>query len=349
MKTLFASRLKRARTMACLSMDELALHVGISKEAIRKYEHAEAMPNSEKLIKLCAALHIKPDYFFRPEVYEVTEFEFRKKSKLGVKKVDQIKERIKDLLERYLELEDLLALDSAFVNPVAGIRINSPKDIEKAAEQLRSVWELGFNPINSIIDVLEDHYVKVIEVDEQIEFDGSSTMVNEKIPVIILNKNLPIERIRFTLLHELGHLILSMPDNCTDKEKEQICNNFAGAVLIPSKIMMAELDHKRDRFFLPELAHVQEEFGISIRAIMYRARHLGIITENRFKYFFFILNTKTDVKAAVDQVRYCSKESTGRFLQLLYKAIAKEVISVSKASALSNLSVQFLKSSIAVI
>jgi Zn-dependent peptidase ImmA (M78 family)/DNA-binding XRE family transcriptional regulator len=349
MKTLFASRLKRARTMACLSMDELALYVGISKEAIRKYEHAEAMPNSEKLIKLCAALHIKPDYFFRPEVYEVTEFAFRKKSVLGVKKVSQIKERIKDQLERYLELEDLLALDSAFVNPVDGIVINSTEDIENAAERLRLVWELGFNPINSIIDVLEDHHVKVIEVDEQIEFDGLSTIVNEKIPVIVVNQNFPIERKRFTLLHELGHLILSMPSKYSDKEKEQICNNFAGAVLIPSKIMMAELDHKRDRFYLQELAHVQEEFGVSIQAIMYRAKQLQIISENSLRHFFISLNNNANKKAAVDQSRYCSKESSGRFMQLLYKAIAKELISISKASALSNLSVQSLKSSIAVI
>jgi len=335
--------------MACLSMDELALQVDISKEAIRKYEYAEAMPNSENLIRLCAAMHIKPDYFFRPEVYNVSEFEFRKKSKLGVKKVEQIKERIKDQLERYLELEDLLALDSAFVNPVAGIEINSPADIENAAEQLRLKWELGSNPISSIIDVLEDHHVKVIEVDEQMEFDGLSTLVNEKIPVIVINQNFPIERKRFTLLHELGHLILLMPMNCPDKKKEKICSNFAGAILIPAKIMIAELDHKRDGFYVEELAHIQQEFGISIQAIMYRAKELGIISENRLNLFYTALNKRADLKSAVDKSRYCSKESSGRFMQLLYKAIAKEVISVSKASALSNLSVQSLKSSIAFV
>jgi Zn-dependent peptidase ImmA (M78 family) len=57
--------------------------------------------------------------------------------------------------------------------------------------------------------MLEDNFIKVVEVDKPLDFDGLSAFVDNKIPVIAVNKNFPIERKRFTLLHELGHLLLS--------------------------------------------------------------------------------------------------------------------------------------------
>jgi len=88
MKEIFSKRLKSARLLAGLSQDKLveAIDQQVSKNAIAKYERAEMMPNSKVLIALSKALDVKTDYFFRPFTVEIDQVEFRKKSKLELKK-----------------------------------------------------------------------------------------------------------------------------------------------------------------------------------------------------------------------------------------------------------------------
>ena len=73
-----------------------------------------------------------------------------------------------------------------------------------------------------------------MQIDGHDAFFGLSTFVNGKIPVIVLNNNKSISlvRKRFTVLHELGHLLLAL-DHLGDKSKERACDHFAGAMLLP--------------------------------------------------------------------------------------------------------------------
>ncbi|HSO87556.1 MAG TPA: ImmA/IrrE family metallo-endopeptidase [Draconibacterium sp.] len=89
-----------------------------------------------------------------------------------------------------------------------------------------------------------NNFIKV-EVDEPHDFDGLSSFVDHKIPVIVVNLNFPVERKRFTLLHELGHLLLSVNQNFTEKEVENDFNRYAGAILIPQSKMIAEFGPSR--------------------------------------------------------------------------------------------------------
>lgn len=349
METTFAQRIATARKMAGLSMDELASKSGLSKNAISRYENGVMKPDSSNLIKLSKALNVKVDYLFRKPTVELAEVAFRKKAKLGSKTIDSIKYRVIDRLERYLELENMLSVDNRFTNPIADINIKNFHDIEIAADRLRQVWNLGLNPISSVIEMLEDNFIKVVEVDEPIEFDGLSTFVDNKIPVIVVNQNFPIERKRFTLLHELGHLLLSLNPNYTDKEIENACNRFAGAILITKSKMISELGNSRKMIYLQELAEIQKEWGISIQAIIYRAKDLDIIPQAKMTSFFIKIKQSPDLKKQVDEPRYSSAETSYRFNQLLYKGLAQELISFSKASVLSNQSVNALKSNLSFI
>lgn len=343
MEMTFAKRIATARKMAGLSMEQLALSTGLSKNAISRYEKGIMKPDSSNLIKLSKALNVKVDYFFRKSAVELEGVEFRKKSKLGSKSISTIKYRVIDRLERYLELENILSVDSHFSNPITNINIQEFQDIEKAAEKLRLEWNLGLNPIPSIIEMLEDNFIKVVEVDESMQFDGLSTFINSQIPVIVVNKNFQVERKRFTLLHELGHLLLALKKNFSDKEIENACNRFAGAVLIPQSKMIQEIGHSRKMIYLQELAEIQKEWGLSIQALMYRAKDLGIIPKSKLRSFYINLNQHPDLHEQVDKSRYSSAESSYRFNQLLYKGLAQELISFSKAAALSNQSVSALK------
>ncbi|MEI6143435.1 MAG: XRE family transcriptional regulator [Mariniphaga sp.] len=349
MNTVFAQRIATARKMAGLSMDQLSSLSGLSKNAISRYEKGVMKPDSSNLIKLSKALNVKVDYLLRKPTVELEAVEFRKKARLGIKSIDSIKYRVMDRLERYLELEDILSVNNEFINPISSFQIDDNLDVEKAASKLRETWNLGLNPISSVIEMLEDNFIKVVEVDEPLEFDGLSAFVGKKVPVIVVNQNFPVERKRFTLLHELGHLLLTLNGIFTDKEIENLCNSFAGAILIPEAKLISELGQSRKQFYLQELADLQKEWGISIQAIMYRAKNLGIISQAKLTDFYFKLRQNSDFKKQVDESRYRLDESSFRFNQLLYKGLAQELISISKASVLSAQSENTLKASLCYI
>ncbi|BDS14651.1 helix-turn-helix domain-containing protein [Aureispira anguillae] len=336
MKETFGKRLKSARLLSLMSQDNLVSAIDgiVSKNAISKYERGEMMPNSKVLIKLAFALSVKPDYFFRPFTVEIESVEFRKKSRLGKKKINAIKQKVTNHVEKYLEIEKLLDIPFRFDNPIAKFQINSGEDIEKAVYTLLDEWKLGFNALPNIIDLLEEKELKVIELDENDSFDGLSGWADGKYPIIVINKNYPIERKRFTALHELGHLLMSFNPNLNHKDIEKFCHRFAGAILIPEETFISELGKRRTRISVPELISIKESYGISIQATMARAFHLDIINEHVYiKFRKYISRNLTEKGLG----QYQGKEHSNRFKKLVYRAAAEGVVSVSKAANLSNM------------
>ncbi len=335
MKEIFSKRLKSARVLASLSQDQLVEKMGniVSKNAISKYEKGKMMADSTVLLALSKALDVKPDYFFRPFTVEIEKIEFRKKQKLSVKKINSIRQTVTDFVERYIEIEQFLNIASTFVNPLEDRTIFTIEDIDKAAIKIRKDWKLGLNALPNVIDLLEDNEIKVIEVDAPDEFDGFSGWAEGKIPIIVINKNYNSERKRLTALHELGHLILKLDKNLSYREKERFCFQFAGAMLIPEPTFKSEIGNVRSHFSIPELVAIKENYGISLQAIMARAKDLNIINESQFISFRkWISRNRTEEGLG----NYRGIEHTFRFKQLIYRAAAEEVISLSKAANLSN-------------
>lgn len=253
---------------------------------------------------------------------------------MSVKELNSIKQNVTDFVERYIEVEQFLNITSSFVNPVKDIHISTIQDINKAALKVRSEWQLGLNALSNVVDVLEDKNIKLIEVDAPDEFDGFSGWADDKIPIIVINKNYKIERKRLTALHELGHLILNLKDGISTKEKERFCFQFAGAMLIPESTFKNELGNVRSYISVPELVAVKETYGISIQAIMARAKDLKVINESQFISFRkFITQNRTEEGMG----NYIGREQTFRFNQLVNRAAAENVISMSKAANLSNM------------
>lgn len=338
MKDIIAKRIKSARTLAGLSLRELSDKMNgiVSHNAITKYEKGLMMPDSKVLLALANTLNVKVDYFFRPYTIEIDNIEFRKKSKLPEKEVKSIKEEAIDTIARYIELEQFLNIGSEFENPIHHMRICDGEDVEVAVNALLNSWKIGFNALPNVIELLEDKEIKVIELNANEHFDGLSGWSNSKIPVIVINKNYPIERKRFTALHELGHLLLSFDENLEPKVKEKLCHRFAGAMLMPKETFLLEFGENRRGVSLPELIAIKEAYGISIQALMARAKSLGVITEAYYIEFRMWVNKAEDHKKEIGFGSYVGKEHSTRFKQLLYRAASEEVISMSKAANLAN-------------
>jgi Zn-dependent peptidase ImmA (M78 family) len=336
MKDTFSKRLKSARLLAGLSLKALSEKMDrlVSHNAIHKYEQGEMLPDSPVLIRLAEVLEVKPDYFFRPFEYEVDRIEFRKKSKLGARQIAAIREQVRDRAERYLEIENFLNIQSAFANPLDACVIRDGEQIEEAVDHLREAWQLGLNALPSVVDMVEDKEVKVIELEAVDGFDGLSGWANGHIPVIVLNQQFTLERKRFTALHELAHLTLTFGEALSEKEREGLCHRFAGAMLIPRATFLRELGEKRSNISIAELIPLREEYGISIQALMRRAFDLKVVSSHVYRRFCVQISSNRTEEGLG---RYAGKEHSDRFEQLVYRAAAEEIISLSKAANLFNM------------
>jgi Zn-dependent peptidase ImmA (M78 family) len=338
MKDIFAKRIKSARNLAGFSLRELSdrMEGVVSHNAIKKYEMGLMMPDSKVLLALANALNVKTDYFFRPYEVSIENIEFRKKSKLLVKEANSIKEKVTDSISNYIELEQFLNITSVFINPLKDIIISNGEDIEIAVNTLLDSWKLGFNALPNVVELMEDKEIKVIEIADNENFDGLSGWANNNIPVIVINKNFPVDRKRLTALHELGHLLLVFDENVEQKQKEKFCHRFAGAMLMPKETFIQEVGLSRKDISIPELIAIKGTYGISMQAIMARAKDLGIINDERFLRFRFWLNKDVNRRKEIGFGEYVGKEQSTRFKQLLYRAASEELISMSKAANLSN-------------
>lgn len=331
---MIGDRIKQARTAAGLSLRALAERVQVTAMAISKYETGKSIPSSSVLLGLAKALGVRTEYFFRPVKVELQDVNYRKHSKLRGKTLDQIKGDAIEQLERFIELEQLLPNGPVEAFKLPGSlpkHVASFDQIEDMALKLRAAWNLGVDPIPVVTDMLEERGIKVIQSDAiPGNFDGLACKV-DGIPIVAVSAQAPGDRQRFTLAHELGHLVLQgrLADNIAI---EAASNRFAGAFLVPRSEVRKELGERRDWLEPQELAALKHAYGLSMQGWMHRAKDLGILSEHRYiamrKYFAVRRWTKTEPGDAYP------KEKPQLFAQLVYRALGQDLISESKAAEL---------------
>ena len=333
-KMVFGQRLKALREMRGLSQADLAERMGgmITPQAIYKYEKGKMSPDSAVLIHLAEVLETSPDAFLRPVGTKVEGLAFRKQSSLGVKKQKAIVTMVTETVNRYAEIEDILGLNAVFDRPPFVMPVSTLDDAKVVARRLREEWNLGEDGIAGLIPLLEEHHVRVIEIEEKEKFSGLSGWAGE-MPIVVVKKDEKeekTERKRFTVLHELGHLILNMTEEVNDKEKETLCNQFANEVLLPESVVRKRLGDSGNKVLsMQELIELQKQFGISIDAIIYKLHEMGVLNDSRFSAHFRKKSNEA-YKNYVEQSRI-GVEHSGRFECLVYNALAKDLVSLSKA------------------
>ena len=237
-------RLKMARHMAEMSQRALAGQTGVSATAISKYERNLMTPSSDVLIQLARALDVQAGFFLRPVTAELTAPAFRRKSGLNVKAQKAILAKTRAWLERYLDVESFFPDRPVFAMPAIDRQTATMEDVERVALALRKAWNLGLDPIDTLIEVLESHGIKVGVIEGADNFDALTLWANESDPVMVVKDGMPGDRQRLSLAHELGHLILK---SVGELDEEKAAFRFGGAFLIPRPMALYELgDHRRN-------------------------------------------------------------------------------------------------------
>ena len=337
-------RLKLARTAAGLSLRELAAAIEglVTAQAIGMYERNESTPNSTVLIALAKALDTSVDYLMGDPELIVEELEFRKDAFTSKREEAKVEATALLHLERYLELEEILQMASAQWDeprdapyPVLHEQIEA----DRAADALRSHWDLGHEPIPNLVELLEERGIKVL-VHPLGKISGLAARASRPgrtfAPFIVVNSEHWGERQRFTLSHELGHIALRISRKFNS---EKFADRFAGAFLIPAKALWLEVGHHRTTLPLGELLALKRIFGVSIQALTHRCMGLGIISKATATALFNQFRQLGWRTPPYREYGAMSGEVPMRFHRLCMRAFAEGAITRSKMAELLDISV----------
>lgn len=274
-----------ARQSRGLTQGDLADKMKVGQGTISKMEAGIAIPTEDDLKKLVEALHY-PSHFFTQKRRIIgpglSELYHRKQESVSARTLNKVHAYA---AIRMWNIEDLFRSCEYNKPELPTLPIEDYEDNpEKIARTVRAVMQLPPGPIVNMTKVIEDYGGIVIEMDMGTRrIDGFSRR-NDRMPVFFLNKDLQPDRWRWTLGHELGHMVMhTEPSN---KDMEADANRFAGEFLAPAhelKPQLWELD-------IPKLAGLKRYWKISIQALIMRARQLGIIEDWKKRQMFMKLS-----------------------------------------------------------
>jgi Zn-dependent peptidase ImmA (M78 family)/DNA-binding XRE family transcriptional regulator len=283
-------KLRLARLLNGMTLKELGDAVTASRQFIHQLEGDIRQPPEDLLYALCEVLSVR-ESFFTMELNNDVKFEqchFRKRKTTPVTLVNRvcaystIFEQMVSYISQYLELPQ-----NNFPEQTITYDVYSNLDIEKAAEACRKHWKLGLDtPIRNITNVLENAGV-VITTFSGVSEKVDALSLNRKHPIIIRNsaKESPC-RLRFDLAHECGHFVLHDGIETGDTLTESEANKFASAFIFPRVAFVKEFTKNfivnRENSWIP-LYELKVRWGMSLKAIIYRAHYLNLISSQQYR------------------------------------------------------------------
>ena len=338
MNNIIGENLKRIRLLKNLSLKEAGKLFNMSNTMIMKYEQGKVIPDSTKLIEFAEGYHVRAtDILEHYSEVKMQFTNFRKRKSLTGNKLELLKDLIQREVSKYIEVMKLNNLTLPKIN----LETYVCDTLEKAEEASRKFREniikiSNILPISDLTSILENLGILIVplkNLDERFKsFDGLSEIV-DGIPVIVLPDNVVDgARQRFTIAHELAHLVLRFKDTTLDIEK--LCNRFASSLLMPKEVIIHEFGLKRDKISFFELEAFKNEYKVSIHSIVYRLHDLGIISDYLYKNMYIKIN-KTIGKNDESPI---AKEVSYQFRKIVHKLEIDNIISLDKALELLGVS-----------
>lgn len=157
-------------------------------------------------------------------------------------------------------------------------------DAERIAELVRAQWRLPLGPVKSVIGAIESAGGIVLKYDlGSKKLDAQSYWNTGLPPIFFVNKETPADRLRFTLAHEIGHIVMH---RIPTPNIEEEANEFASAFLMPR----SEIVHELTPFSLQRAMSLKAVWKVSIAALIMRAYQLGAVTEFQKRRCFTYLS-----------------------------------------------------------
>lgn len=290
-----AVNLRRLRTGAGKTQEQLADEAGLSRAGYRNIERGLSEPKEENLYKLAKALKVPlRELLSTPVVLRGVRFRSLKR----LKRREDVLHEVGRWLRDYRELEEFL--DAQVPNKLkalqAGVERARGSGIPAVAKLVRKAFGLNEKePVHDICGLLEARGVKVHSVLwESDAFFGLSVAADDGGPAVVVNAwtRFPVEAWIFSAAHELGHLLLhlasyNVDDDRERDEEEHEANEFASHFLMPDKAFWKEWNDTRGYTVYDRVLKVKRIFRVSWRTVVYRLAE-GVPADERqafWRYF----------------------------------------------------------------
>lgn len=275
-----------------MSKVNLAREVGVTPTAIAQYEK-DGRPTQAVLASLCLVLGLPREFFGagRPlTLLPASAAHFRSLRSTSA----TAREQALAYGELCLELVRLIG-DYVELPPVLLPEIDVPNDIADCdivdvARTVREMWGVGVGPVPSVIQLLEANGVIALRLPEGTDprVDAFSTYAGAR-PLVFLSPNVEDRaRGRFEAAHELGHLLLHPDTEPGSKIVENQAHAFAAEFLMPRDEIIDQLPSRID---WPRLHDLKRHWGVSLKALVYRARTLNVMSDASYRRANQLLST----------------------------------------------------------
>jgi len=271
------------RRMLILSQAQLAENLGIQQGSLSKIEQGLLSANEAVVAKLANSLRCPVSFFYQNEREYGPPMSahpmYRKKVSASQKVLDGI---VAELNVRIAHIRKFLsAVDFEPELPFPRYDLDDfDGNASQIAENVRKAWYIPRGPIKSLSEYVERAGCLVVHCDFGVaKIDGVSYRVAGLPPVIFLNKNQPADRMRFSLAHELGHLVLH---DYPSPNMEAEANEFASALLMPESDIAADLNG----ITIEKAAYMKPVWKVSMAALIFRAKTLNQIDSYKSEYLW---------------------------------------------------------------
>ena len=284
--TFSGARLGIARRMARLPRTELAAKVGISPAAITQLERDLIRPATATAAELCLALGVPAAFLLHavaPQPIPASAVHFRSLRSTPAMSRDQALAFAELSLEVLAAIEDYVDLPGVSLPALDVPARDTPEGVARAAGQARRALGVADGPVPHVVRLLEAHGVLVLRLPDDLtdrRVDAFSTTAGRR-PVVLLS---PMKddkaRSRFDCAHELGHLLLHHDAEPGSKVIENQAQAFAAAFLTPADQVAEDLPRRLD---WPALHRAKRRWGVSLKALVYRAHSLKLLNDAAYR------------------------------------------------------------------
>ena len=297
-----------AREYRGLTQADLAAATGMKQPRVARIEAGSGADlDASEMAELSRVLGFPKDFFFLSE----QRFSYGSSSVFTRTRQLKASERRKvSGLVNVLRIHARRMLDHIDVHQSRSLPRLSVDDYgtpTACARALRAAWGCPNGPIRNLTRLLEGAGVLVIECDfGGVPMDATCIQLAELPPMIFVDKGVPGDRWRFTLAHELAHLVMhDIPRPTMEDEADE----FASEFLVPSDEIAPDLT-RVNASKLQTYVPLKEYWGVSIAMLVMKAFALGKIDENQKKWLYIQMN-KLGIRRA--EPAPISKEQTSLF------------------------------------
>ena len=287
------ARIREAREAQGFQLESFAELLGVTKQAVARYESGLTVPSGDVMGKIIAETTQPLAFFLTPRqraASGITPF-WRGLKRMELchrKRIARRLEWARDVaayLERFVELPEV-SLPAIEFDPQS----DDFDQIEHAADEVREHWGLGRGPLRDLSAIMElNGFILVRETVSCPDMDAVSCWQDGR-PYILFSAEVTSgPRNTFNLAHELAHVVLhSSIEVATNNLKniEKQANRFASAFLLPQESFSREVLGTSLNHFL----FLKEKWGVAISAMAYRCKDLHILSANQFSYLMRQMN-----------------------------------------------------------